>query len=449
MALTVDLAALDGTLHDLASALRAAKQEVAKWNDGDDDESADAADCAHGGGGGGGEAAVEKAAAEQADEEVTLSEGLRDLQAFVVRGEEELRAVRVARSAAARQGAEVLSWLGEAPPHASRSSSAQGKAGKRHADDSVVYMPSALTAGGAGAGAGGGGGGETLQSFLKTLLGVVDSVNAAAADNARAAEAEERRLKRLKAAEEKDAKAKQEAAKVKAEQLSQPTRLGRGASLVGSGGGGDDGGGDDGGGGGGGTLRADPEYAKFVKMVSLRVPLGVVRAKVLAAGLDPSVVDPSLHQPDGPVPPHVLAARSSKHGGGGGGCGGGSDPSMALPATSSFGAAATVAVATQGRWARSNTRLGMKAGKGMSKLRGSASMRSSSGAGGLAVRGSMSGGGALTASSGGGGCAGGRNLGGGGLLGALTRMRTNMDSSSSDEDGDEEGDWGDSDDEEA
>jgi hypothetical protein len=307
------------------------------------------------------------------------------------------------------QGAEVLTWLGEAPPHTPST-----------AKKEVMYVAGSM--GGAGVR------GETLQSFLQTLLGVVRAVKVAAEDNDRAADTEARKLKREAAAVDK-AKAKSAAAKVKAEQEEEQQQrskhhprshahLGVGAALPSSPGSSSE------------TLRNDPEYGKFVKMVSLRVPLGVVRAKVSAAGLIPDVVDPKLHDPDGPVPPLVLTGRA---GGGGGGMVGSA-------------AAGPQATAARQRWNRAVARIpsgkNLRTSTGGSRLRGSASVRASYSTSG-AVRGSVSGGGGA-----GGGC-GGRALGGGGLLGALSRMRTNMTGGGGGEGGSSsDDDWGNSDEDE-
>jgi hypothetical protein len=91
----IDLAALDGTLHDLGNALRAAKAEIAKWSEQQQQATPDQ-NCQT-------NATIAASAAGKSGSEEELPAGLRDLAAFVARGEEELRGVRASRVAAARQ----------------------------------------------------------------------------------------------------------------------------------------------------------------------------------------------------------------------------------------------------------------------------------------------------------------------------------------------------------
>ena len=67
-----------------------------------------------------------------------------------------------------------------------------------------------------------------------------------------------------------------------------------------------------GGGGGDGTLKDDPMFAKYFKMLKMHLPPPAVKQKMTAEGLDPAILD---MDPEGPSP---NAPPASPSGGGGG-----------------------------------------------------------------------------------------------------------------------------------
>ena len=174
-AAAIDLGGLDGGLRDITSRLRVAKKEVDQWCKDADDARAAAASSSGGSGDGGGDGS--STASPEYALKMGVPEGVLELRAALARADQARVSVGDSRRGVSQLATDAMTWLGE---------------------------KSATTTTGAAETA------SSVQDFLATALGVSRAFSAAVADNAVAAEAESRRLKKL-AAEAEAKRLKEEA----------------------------------------------------------------------------------------------------------------------------------------------------------------------------------------------------------------------------------------------